>query len=80
MKPVHRHSTTLTEFDCRIEVLMETPDAVSAENEFYPRQSAHHSVQQAAPAPLLRDKDEELALRIEAFRESPYSPDISWMC
>ena len=80
MKPVHRHSTTLTEFSCRIEVLMETPDAVSAEHGYYPRQSSCRPVQLPAPAPFFRDKDEELALRIDAFRESPYLPDISWMC
>ncbi len=80
MKPVHIHSTIQTEFDCRIEVLMQTPDAVSAEKGFYARKSGFCEVQPTAPAQFFQDKDKELALRVEAMRESPYLPDISWMC
>ena len=79
MKPICMPSTTLLEFDCRIEVLMQTPDAVSAEDGFYPRRNADCRMQRSAPAPFFRDQDEELALRIEAFRQSPHVPGISWM-
>ncbi len=80
MKPFCLPSKSLKEFDCKIEVLMEMPNAISAENGFYPRQSTFRPVQLAAPAPFYRDMSEELALRVEAMRESPYLPDIAWMC
>lgn len=80
MNPVPIHSTTPPDINCRIETLRESPDAVSAENGYYPRQSTCHTAQRATPGPFVRNKEEELALRIAAFRESPYSPDISWMC
>lgn len=82
MKPMCMPSATLAtllEFDCKLEVLMEMPNAVSAEDGFFPRRSTDHPIQKAAPAAFLRDKDEELALRIEAFRESPRLPGISWV-
>ena len=79
MKPICMPSTTLPELDCKIEVLIETPDAVSAEKAFYPQQSANCPIQRAAPVPFFRDKEEELALRIEAFRQSPLMPGFSWM-
>lgn len=80
MKPMCMPYTALLEFDCKIEVLMQTPDAVSAENGYFPRQSAQCRVQWTTPERFVRDKDEELALQIEAFRQSPYVPDVAWMC
>ena len=79
MKPTGMPSTTRLEFDCKIAVLIETPDAVSAEDGFYPRRSADCPIRHAAPVPFVRDKDEEQALRIEAYRQSPRLPNISWM-
>lgn len=79
MKPMCMPSTKLFEFDCKIEVLLQTPDSISAENAFYPRQSACFPYQQTAQAPYFRDQDEELALRIEAFQHSPRLPSV-WLC
>ena len=78
MKPMCMPSKTTLEFDRKIAVLMETPNVVSPEDGFYPRRNADCPIQRTAPAPFLRDKDEELALRIEAFRQSPHLPGISW--
>ena len=79
MKPMCMPSTKLFEFDCKIEVLLQTPDSISAENAFYPRQSACGPLQAAAQARYFRDKDEELALCIEAFQQSPRLPSV-WLC
>ena len=80
MKPSCMPFKSLLEFDCKIEVLMEMPNAISAESAFYARKSGACQVQLPAPAPYYRDRSEELALRVEALRESPYAPDIAWMC
>lgn len=80
MKPMCMPYAALLEFDSKIEVLMQMPDAVSAEDAFFPRESAQCPIQRTTPARFIRDKNEELALRIEAFRQSPYVPDIAWMC
>ena len=79
MKPICTPSTTLLEFDCKIAVLIETPNATSAEDGYYARHSADYAIERAAPAAFRRDKDEEQTMRIEALRQSPCLPGISWM-
>jgi hypothetical protein len=78
MKPMCMPSTTQYEFDCKIAALIETPDATSAEDEYYSRHGADYAIERTAPAAYRRDKDEEQALRIEALRQSPCMPGIAW--
>lgn len=72
-------STAPVELDCKIAVLMETPNVVSAEDGYYPRHSVEHAVEQAAFAPFLIDKNEQRALWIEVLLQCPNRPGISWM-
>jgi hypothetical protein len=74
MKSMCMPSTTLIEFDRKIAVLIETPNAVSAEDMYYARRGADYAIERTAPATFRQDKDEEQALRIEALRQSPYFP------
>jgi hypothetical protein len=79
MKPMYTPSTMLIEFGRKIAVLIETPNATSAEDGYYARHSGDCAIKRTAPTAFRRDKDEEQTLRIEVLRQSPCLPGLSWM-
>lgn len=81
-RPVARDvlpSNPAVEIDCKIEVLMEMPAVVSAEDSFYPRPSIDRSLAPATAIPVALDKHQQRALWIDALLQCPHWPGISWI-